>query len=288
MTSTALDVGLCLVLVSAAAVSLATVGQPTGSAPTDSAAPSSRSPGHAADAARTLGTVTATVNYDLSAGASCPASPECERHTTGSLAELLAAATMRNATIDGRRLSPIDGEFGRTVRRRVVAATPPRTQVVARWRPYPGSHVRATLRVGPSPPPEASVSAATLSVPSGVDRVDSMKDVPAALVNGLFPPARLRLALTGDAPSSTLATTRYRRAGGLYGVELDDAVETADTETANDRLVETVAERVAADASDRDIDKAELRLSVVRITVRTWGPSPTAGAESGGSGGAGT
>ena len=277
MTSTVLDVGLCLVLVSAAAVSLATVGGPTSSPSTTvGSQPSAR----ATDAARTLGTVTATVEYNLSVGPSCPAAAACRRYTTKTLAGLLAAATMRNVVVDGRRLSPTDGAFGRAVRRRVAAATPPRTQVVARWRPYPDSHVRATFRVGPAPPRGASVSATTLSVPSGVDQGTSMRTVPDALVGGLFPPARLRLALTGDEPSSRLAAARYRRAGRLYGVDLDEAVESGDAEAANDRLTEAVTERVAADVSDRDPDEVTLRLSVVHLTVRVWEAPPTVGAES--------
>lgn len=261
MTSTVVDAALCILLVSAAAVTLADVGSPP------------PEPDRADDVASTLASSTATVEYTLAPDhEACRGNPECDRRTTETLSELIAAATVRNATVDGQQLSGAHVDFRRAVRRAVEEAIPPRTQVVARWRPYPGAHVGATVTVGPSPPADATVNAAALAVPSGLGNASSLSALPGALVDGLFPPAKLRLALAGDPPFAELAAERYRRAGRAYGVDLEDEIAAGDAAAANDALTDAVVSRVERETRDRDVDGADVRLDMVRIVVRTWGP----------------
>lgn len=277
MTSTVVDAALCLLLVSAAAVTLTDVGSP---------APQ---PDRADAVASTLAASTATVEYTLAPDhEACRNNPECARRTTATLSELLATATVRSASVDGRQLSRAQADYRRAVRSAVSAAIPPRTQVVARWDPYPDAHVGATVSVGPTPPSDATVTAATLAVPSGVGNAPSLSSLPAALIDGLFPPEKLRLALAGDPPYATLAAERYRRAGRAYGVDLEDELADGDAAAANDALTEAVAARVARETHDRDLDRADIRLDTVRIVVRTWGPPPDGdGDDEADSGGAG-
>lgn len=264
MTSTVVDAALCLLLVSAAAVTLADVGAPAAA------------PDRSDDVAATLAATTATVEYTLAPDHQvCRNSSACDRRTTGTLAGLLATATVRNATVDGRRLSRAHVDFRRAVRRAVARVLPPRTQVIARWRPYAGAHLRAAVSVGPTPPPEATVNAATIGVPSGLGNASSLATLPATLVDGLFPPAKMRLALHGDPPFAELAAERYRRAGRAYGVDLEDEVAAGDAAAANDALTAAVADRVERSTRGRTPGRSDVGLGSVRIVVRTWGPPAT-------------
>jgi len=261
VTSTVVDAGLAVLLVGAATLPLVAV-------------PAEERPRNRADAvARTVATTTATVEYALAGDRPvCEETAACDRRDHGTLAELLADAALRGTTVDGRRLSRAGDGYRRAVSEAVADALPPRTQVIARWEPYPGAHLRGRLAVGPAPPSDADVAAATLAAPSGVSAADRTAAVPAAIVEGLFPPARLGAALDGDAPVADLAAERYRRAARLYEVDLEGSVDAGDAAAANARLERGVARRVADDPRSTP---GRLELDRVEIVVRTWGPRPT-------------
>lgn len=290
MTSAVLDVALCLLLVSAAAVTLVTV--PGGES-------ERTSDGRADAVATTLTTSTTTVNYSLEPGAAraddrlvsfpTTTSPEFERSSHGTYAGLLADAALGGLTVDGERLTHTDDGFRDAIRARTKSdVAHDGVQLLVRWEPYRGSHLRGSVTTGSSPPADATVHAATVSVPSGFAatrddaRVAATESgftgvasvVAANVVEGLFPPDDLRFALRGDYPVSHLARYRYLRAGEQYGVDVVDEDGTVVPTEANERLTAAVA-----DAVERDLEQSfetpteaaeSVRVAEVQVVVRTW------------------
>ena len=285
MTSVALDACLCLLLISAAGVTVTSV-------------PPQDSDRDRADAvAQTLAATTAQVDYSLrpvphranesDSGSGEATNPEYDRTAHGTLASLLARAAVRTVRVDGEALTGTNAGFAAAVRTAVRERLPPRTQIVVSFRPYPGSHLGRELRIGPTPPPNADVNAATVNPPSGVSALarpnatgqqpgfDGLgQRVASALVEGLFPPEKARLALAGDPPVDRLVRHRYARASSLYGVDTREAVAAGDTRTANERLAAAMGEQVASELRARfptpTTAADSLRLDTVNIAVRTW------------------
>lgn len=255
--------------------------------------------------AEVLATTTASVNYSLApgarratadAGASTGANatgidfertagPEFERTTHGSLAGLLARAAVGTAGFDGSPVTHARDDLRRAVRDAVAVRIPTaELRVDAVWRPYPGAPVESRVAVGDAPPETATVDTATLAVPTGTRPLSpnetrtfaSLSDAVAQrTVAALAPAGRMRLALRGDAPVSTLARYRYARLAGELNVSVADAVDDADTRTANRRLAAAFAPGVDSDLRAR-YDSAEaaaaaVSVSEVRIVVRSWG-----------------
>lgn len=283
--STVVDVTLFLLFVGAATAAVVngvTVESPEAGNPAD-------------DGTELLATSTATVEYQLRPAGDPPpwttnATARHRRSAHGSLAELLGEAAMSRVSVDGARVASAGTEFeaavANTTRRRLHEWNH-RSAVRARWEPYRGAPVNATLRVGQRPPPSADVRAATLRVPSptpgvreearraasasGYDGVARV--VAGAVVEGLFPPDATHLALEGDYPSNRLARTRYRRMGALVGAgELP--VQSNDPAGLNDRVTDALAVELREDLRDRFDSPAEAASSVesgtIRVTVRTW------------------
>lgn len=271
--STVVDVALFLLLVSAAVLSLVT-------APglTDDRDPVARDEA----TVETLATATATVRYDL--GVDRRTGESVPRVAHGSLAALLAEATLAAVTVDGEPLSPYPPGFVDAVGEAVRPTLDGRTQIVARWEPYPGSTLRGRLRVGPSPPPDATVHAATLVVDSGFPAArdsavaasgDGYRRVAAIVagrtVDGLFPPRRSRVALDGGGVDATVTRARFDSMRSAYGSEttLDAGV----TPARND-LTAAVANRTHTELR-REFQTpraaaTSVRLDRVTIVVRTW------------------
>lgn len=283
MTSAALDACLCLLLISAAAVTVTSVPAPSASGETDRA-----------DAvAETLTATTAEVPYTLRPvpGSDDDRTPEFERVAHGTLASLLADAAVRTVRVDGEALTGTNADFADAVRETVSERLPPRTRVVVRWQPIPGSHLGRQFSVGPAPPADADVHAETVRAASGVPAPTASNASAAAraggydglarlvsnsLVSGLFPPDKGRLALGDDAPVDDLVRHRYRRASEQYAVETAGEIERKRTRAANRKIAAAMADRVADDlrnASDSPSGAAEsLRIDTVEISVRTWSP----------------
>jgi len=280
MSATALDACLCLLLISAAAVTVV-------STPASTANETDR-----ADAvAETLTAATADVPYTLQPvrDGDADTNPEYERVAHGTLVSLLADAAVRTVRVDGEALTGTSEGFAAAVRATVADRLPARTRVVVRWRPYPDAHLGRAFTVGPEPPADADMNAATVRAPSGVDPPANAsvaateggftrlgRVVASSLVAGLLPPETGRLALADDAPLDALVRHRYRRVSARYGVETAGAIERGDTHAANSRIAAAMADRVVGDlrrdgGSPSDT-ASSLELDTVEVSVRTWSP----------------
>ncbi|WP_224269892.1 DUF7284 family protein [Haloprofundus salinisoli] len=286
MTSSVLDATLCLLLVSAAAVTLVDVSPRPERTDVD-----------ASEAAETLSTSTAEIEYSLASGARragdserFPATdgPAFGRHAHGTFAQLLAESTLATPTVGGERVTHAGDDFRRRVRAAVARSLPPRTHVVAEWRPHPGSSVTATTALGEEPPASADVHVAVLSVPTGSEIDDDAAArraisegfagvatvVSERLVRTWFPPRRARLALGDDYPASALVRHRYRRTAELAGATLPPTLNRSTVSAANARLVSALEPRVEADLRERFDSPSSAAVALsdgeVQITVRRW------------------
>lgn len=290
-TSTVLDAALFLFLVSAAVVALSVPAEP----PVEN--------GVADSTAAVLSGTTRNVDYTLSplSGDDRASSvrfdrtrgPEFRRRDHGTLAALLARATIGNVAVDGRRVTHTWDGYGRAVANVTRNVTRGRTELVqvrAVWAPYPGAPVGGRISVGPSPTPDADVHAATVTVDSDMPAVRDRalevagdggfeavgRVVADGVVAGLFPPRTTRLALGADHPVDVLLRHRYYRFASLTGADVDRPLDRRNVTGANERLSEALASRLATDLRRRfETPRAAARaVSVgrVRITVRTWSP----------------
>jgi len=287
--STVLDVVTCLLLVTAA------VGVHFAAQSTQQRAGGER---EAAAVADVLTTSTAQVEYSVrpeSTGEAAPEYPDAsatayERSAHGTPGELLAAAAVADARLEGKRVLPHtefrDRAAGATEDR--VDPVTDRVRIVARWEPYPGAPINGTVEAGSQPPPDADVEAATatVSVAEGCTdaRVQSVarqhefgglsRLVAECVVRTWFPPDGTRTALAGQPPAPAVAEHRYRRAAAALGVSLDGAAASGDVEAANSRLIDRLSDRLDADVRERyeTPKRAAEAASVDRaaITVRTW------------------
>jgi hypothetical protein len=271
--STVLDVALFLLLVSAAVLSVATAAGDAGT--TDSAARDEAT-------VATLATTTATVRYEL--GVDERTNEPLTRVTHGSLAELLAEATVASAgTNPGDVRSPYAARFVAAVAEAVRPVLDGRTQVGATWTPYPGSTLAGRVSVGPVPPPDATVHAATLTVDSGFPAVRTpasaaspdyrtvAESVATPLVDGLFPVRSTDVVLAGDGADATVTRAQFDAVRSAYGsnATLDDGVVHA----RND-LTAAVTDRTEQELR-REFETpgdaaAAVRLDRVTVVVRTW------------------
>jgi hypothetical protein len=313
VTSTVLDAALCLLLVTAGAVTLVTVPDAGDADPTpEGGGVTADSPDRADAVATTLTTATASVNYTLAPGArrasgtrvAFPhtAGPQFARTSRGTLAGLLADATVAGIRVDGTRLDHTGDDFRRGVRARTLEAVGANTQVVAVWRPTPAGPIDGRIVVGPDPPSDRSVHAAVVGAPSGFqverrpaqtgtdgERVSATATaererlahrLAEAVVTGLLPPGETRFALHGDYPVTALTRHRYHRLADLLGVGLDGSIAESPAKTnvtrATELLTAGLADRLSAsfEASTGEATTGpEVTVGRVRITVRTWGAS---------------
>lgn len=290
--STVLDVGLCLVLVTAAVATVAGVHVPASTA--DHARPA------AGETATTLSTATTTVTYSLSEvveGSDRPSFPRTTgqgftRSRHGTYASLLARAAFANLSLGDRAVAGIGDPFVAAVEssvRPLLVGRGWRAQVVARWTPHPGSDLAGVVRVGATPPPDSTVHAATVTVPSGVALTDGPPEAAAptgfrqlgrALARGLverqFPPERTRRALRGAYPEPGLTALRYRAFTDAIDADVATPVRAEAPSVANERLVVALADRLTAGLRDRYADPSTARERLdpgtVTIVVRTWSP----------------
>lgn len=190
--------------------------------------------------------------------------PQFERTSRGTLAALLADATLAGVRVEGSRLDHAGDDFRRGVRTRTLETVGANTQVVAVWRPTPEGPLEGRFVAGPEPPADRSVHAAVVRAPTGFPGVrhatettagdtrsieqatdDLHSAEPAAgeererlarrvaevIVTGLLPPAETRFALHGDYPVTALTRHRYHRLANLLGVDLDGSITEDPAET---------------------------------------------------------
>lgn len=287
--STVVDTAVCLLLISAA---VGTLSLPV-------AGPSA--PPERPDAAATveaLATGTTAVTYALDTGAIATEgddvakpSPEAGRVAHGTYAELLAEAAVENATLHRRPLSNASDGFENGVAsavRNATDSTGARTQVRAVWVPYPGAPTRGIATAGPAPPPESTVAAATMTVPSRFPQVRQRaihagrqdgyagiaRVMAAATVAGWFPLSQARLALQGDHPVDALLDRRYRNTATILDTNVDGPLRAEEPGRANRRIEAGLARLYERDLRERFDSPAAaaraVRISEVRVVVRTW------------------
>ncbi|AUX09104.1 hypothetical protein AArcSl_1475 [Halalkaliarchaeum desulfuricum] len=272
MTSTAIDAGVFLLLVSASVLALGSAVEPAGPFASSTAS------GTGVDVLAT----TATVAYDprmsgTDAGGGTTAGDE--RRVHGSLRGLIARGTVAGAGIGDDALDPDGVAFRRAVERELDARLDGRTQVIATWEPVAGSEFRGKLRAGGQPPPDAAVHATVVSVPTpfppaDIDDPDSVRSFASAFVDDRFPVEALRASLRGEDAAASHAAARYRHAGA---VALGDgtAVEGTTPEETNAALAGGLARRIATSStatgtSSKQPGGTARDGAAVRIVVRRW------------------
>lgn len=289
MTSTAIDAIVAIALIGAAIATVSGTLGPTAGTP----APD--------PTLETLATGTTAVTYTQSAkpnstgsGVNDPVawnrteSATVERTVSGTYVGLLRRAAVSTLTVDGRPATALGSDFRDATEAATRNAIGARTQIVVRWRPYRGSHLSADLAVGPTPPPNADLSAASMRVESGFAENESDAQSAAAvsgytgvsrvvadrIVAGLFPIARTAPALRSGYPVAALTAHRYYRFGNAYGVDLEGPVSDRRPGDANDRLAAGLADRIETDlrrefASPEAAARA-IEIDHVDVVVRRW------------------
>lgn len=243
-----------------------------------------------------LSTSTASVSYSWSATLRTDDGRETvttRRHARGTYAELLAVAAVTNPTLGSRETTGTGESLADAVRaatRRVLPTRRRAVQVSAIWEPFTGSSLRGEVVVGETPPPDASVAAATATVSSGFPNVTEQALVASreagyygvanatahGVIRGLFPPGPTAAAFHSEGFDSALVTTRYRRLANRLGVDVSGALETGNVSRANRRLARALRTTLAATLRERyDSPTAAARaigVHDVTIVVRTWSP----------------
>lgn len=270
--STVLDVGLCLLLLGAAVGVVLTASPPTATEDESTAV------------GTTLGTTTTAVTYETATGD--------DQTRRGTLAELLAAAAVANATIDDGPTIGNDQFVEATVnavdRRRSLAAPrtdePRRVQLRASWQPHENSSLRGAVVAGDSPPADADVRVTTVPIPVSTNRQNQF-----AGGNGSINQTNATATDNERAEAMAVATTALwfpQSATSPLAVNRTAPATVARLERAQELLVEpsqrvdpetepaTAHRRIEAGLVDhyRDVDDEQLWIETVELVVRTWTP----------------
>ena len=279
--STAVDVALFLLLVSAA-VAMLTYGLDDADS----------EPAEAERIAETLAATTTTVEYTLEpverrddTGTFDDVdvdSESYERTAHGPVSGLLAEAAVTNARIDGQRLTHAGEDFETAVERNALSALEGEDDVHVRvtWRPYEGASIEGAAAAGRTPPPDADVTSATMTVSSGHppvdggaiaegyedgDFADAACPIADAIVEGYLPTEQSQLALESQGVERALVVSRYQRLADVLEVDLDAengdlSRSGANASAANDRLAAQLAPIVTEDleaAFGPEVDRIE-------------------------------
>lgn len=284
-SSTALDTVLFVVLVGVAVVILSGAG-PGGSDPPDRVAD---------ETADVLATSTTAVTYErwgrIPVENGDSRSVNVDRVASGTYAELLAAALLADPQLGGRALTGGSNDLDEAVvnaTQRAFPARDARVQVRAVWRPYPGSILGRAVTMGETPPPNADVSVATVTVPSGLpnathdyaanaasyDRIATV--IAESVVDGLFPPRQMKDAMASEGPDRAIAASRYRAASETLDVDVGEPLRSGNVRSANRLLADELETRLVTDLEEtfESPEAAARAVSVhrVRVVVRAWSP----------------
>lgn len=211
------------------------------------------------------------------------ASVTVDRRASGTYAELLAAGVVATALPGGT--TDLD-DAAANATRRALPTGDAGVQIRATWEPYPGADLGRTLTVGERPPRDADLSVARLTVPSGMPKASARLGSDAGsfryvasvvaqhVVEGMFPPERMRDAMASEGPDRAVAASRYRGAQDTYGAAVEDPLEDGDVEAANARVAEALRRDVQRDMM-REFESAgaaarAVSVDRVRIVVRAW------------------
>lgn len=242
--STAIDVALALLLVSASVVVVVTFYNPT--------APPAK-PVASEQTAEMLSATTLRVDYTLDpvrndddysrssgvindlVGSGSFDDAELRRTAHGPVTDLLASAAVTNATVqanlggEDRRISLAAENFTDQMEgdiRDILTRSESQAHVVAIWRPYEGSALQGRAEAGPTPPGGEDVSLVRMTVNSRMPAISDgeirsryrseglsgVANVTAdAIVDGYFDPASEQLALERGGFEAAYAGYRYER-----------------------------------------------------------------------------
>lgn len=283
--STVLDAAIFLLLVSAAIGLFYTIPE------SDEAG---ADPDVAAETTTTLATSTETIEY-RPAPSGDVADGTANRTDRGTVAELLAEATVANARLGGEPLthSPNHEAAVRNATSDTVRqfGGDVEVQVRTRWRPLGASGPRGGIVVGPSPPTDADVHAATMAVPVGTGGVASpgshsgrtvtsscrslAGDVASQVVGTAFPPERTALAMRVPSQQADLLRTRYRVAARGIGLDPASFRTGMGVRSRNELLADGLSRplEAACEGYDSPANAAEhVAADTVLVSVRTWSP----------------
>ncbi|RQH01289.1 DUF7284 family protein [Natrarchaeobius oligotrophus] len=274
--STVVDVSLCLLLITAS-IAVITVFL--------AADLDRHDPTIADETAQTLATSTTTVEYSIQSverrddtGVFDDATYDADRYDRvhhGPLAQLLGAAAISDAGIDGDPFSEVGVEFREAVDANVrseLIGAHDHIHVIARWEPYESASIRGETAAGDRPPADADVSTVTFTVASGFpetpdDELEGTYDVEngsfdraadpiaEAILDGQFPTESTTMALQGDGLDRSLILYEYRRWSDVLGVDAEVEREylnrtAVDVDGANEILSENVSDVIAADLEE--------------------------------------
>ena len=258
--STVMDVAICLLLVGLAVAAL-TAAVPSDSQPIEADSDT---------VVESLMTATTTV----------PTSAEGPVH--GTMVEHLIHATVVGATIDDETLT--ESPYPDAVSHEIERDTPTRTHVTARWEPYPDSPLHGTINAGSSPPSSADVAVTTRTIHAGIDSpqfavADSFGtlavSIAEAYVARLFPEERVRIQLV-DPRTAHATAERYRTVAETIGVDIDNEIEEASANRANQRLSNALAADLEADLrisyETPEAAASALETEHAQVIVRRWEP----------------
>lgn len=231
-----------------------------------------QTPDAATETASTLATSTESVTYT-------PAPPGTtatldERTEYGTVAQLLATATVATAEVDGEPLAPTPAytQAVRNATKNVLPALGEAARIRATWEPA-GTQVRGELTVGPRPPPTAETAAASITVPVSAPVTAPEQDTAdragraRMIIAAMFPPQQAKTALESTDDEAAIVTARYRAAGSTLGTDVKPALEATDPTSANAMLARALATQLGSDAGSTGTATTD-----VTLTVRTWSP----------------
>lgn len=225
------------------------------------------------------------------------------RISHGSIAEQTGEVALANLTIgtaEPNRLTDTAALHRRALDERVqsrLVGSQFETAVTAEWKPYDDAPIRGTATVGADPPIEEAVSAAVVSVPSGIEPVreeavavankgggydEIAQLVAAAVIENYLPALESKHALERSGIDRTLTLYRYQRMATILdeasfdSEAMDDALrqQHADPAVANSYLTSKLASQLSADLQSRFDSPTGAAQSIstdeLTVTVRTW------------------
>ncbi len=265
--STVLDVAVFVLLVAAAVGTLVVVDPPAETATS------------ADETAEVVASSTLSVEYELRGST---------RRTHGTMGSLLGRGAVADATLRGSAISEMNDGYRETVRSatRQKLVAPERTQLEARWEPYPDAPMQGSLVVGSAPPDGVDVHTATVTVPAPVPEsgvVDGSRPtsyepvayaVAQAVADGLLPSNRVDASVYRESPTATATSARYRAIASETDVSVDELLTRGNVDAAHSRIVDGLARLFAGDMQREFDSPAEAAAAVqtgeVTIVVRRW------------------
>lgn len=227
---------------------------------------------------------------------------DLKRASHGSVANLLADAAVASLADSDQHLTPLGRTYEAAIEGRFqtrFVGSNFETNVTAIYRPYDGAEIGGTATVGEPVPPDVEYSSAHLSVPSGIDPVETTAEarieheadfeavgtsIANALIEGYLPPLDAKRALERSGLERALTVYRYEQMAALVEdtdpedrrVRRNLPRDSARPARINRYLATRLAAQIADDLQSRyesaSAAAAETSTGEVTVVVRTWEP----------------